>query len=63
MQKVAVSKEVDEHFRVPADSPLHTITSMRRMADELVERSERSGAFRSEQGLRNLLCWRAASTR
>ena len=55
MQEVAVSKEVDESFGLPADSPLYTVTSMQRMAEGLAEGNEVSGAFRSEQGLKSLL--------
>jgi SAM-dependent methyltransferase len=51
MQEVAVSKEIDESFGLPADAPLYSITSMQRMA----EGNERSDALGSEQGLRSLL--------
>jgi SAM-dependent methyltransferase len=55
MQEVAVSKEVDESFGLPADSPLYTLTSMQRIAEGLENGNEVSRAFRSEEGLKSLL--------
>jgi 2-polyprenyl-3-methyl-5-hydroxy-6-metoxy-1,4-benzoquinol methylase len=66
MQEISVSKEVDESFDLPADSPLYTLTSLQRMAEGREEGNGRSGTSMSEQELRNLLLaagFDAATTR